>query len=205
MKKLLIITFLLSSSLSYAYEKTFSVLERKTGKISTRILKKELRDLVSKHSFEGRLFKIVKGKNKLAINFNDADSQLLLKAATVYYHLANANDFWVNEINSPFLKKQKQLTIRIDIDSAYSKVGHYGNENIKKEYNNALTIPAGETPNLITVKDTWNDEIWFRPKKVIATKELPSISGDNPVTSSLRDLERPVINFAERNYKGIVL
>src|SRR5690606_35171007 len=62
----------------------------------------ELPNLESTDSFDGKYFKIVKGKNKEAIPFDEEDHDILLRAATVYYHLNMARDFWVRHIKSEF-------------------------------------------------------------------------------------------------------
>ena len=152
--KLLLSFFILTTSFSsYAFDTNFWILSRVPGKVKTRLYKKKLTDFIMKNQFEGKYFKIVLGQSNTAIKFDDSDENLVKKAATVYYHLTKARNYWVQTVGSQYAKEKNQTTIRINIDSKYSKVGHYANANKEKEYNNALTIPAGETPALLDVHD----------------------------------------------------
>jgi hypothetical protein len=129
-----------------------------------------LKDLISSDSFEGKYFKIVVGKNNDAIKF-DADDDIKLKAATTYYHLSLARDYFVNQMNSSYLKSLAQITIRIELTNKFSELGHFAHDNLDPQYNNALSIPAGRGIPGRDIKP-WEMEIWFRPKKIIYLKDL---------------------------------
>ena len=99
----------------------------------------DLPHLTSNNSFEGKHFKIVQGKNSEAIKFTN--QELRLKAATTYYHLEKARDYFVQELNSSYVKSLPQIIIRIDHTNNFSELGHFTNDNLDPQYNNALTIP----------------------------------------------------------------
>jgi hypothetical protein len=73
-----------------------------------------LTNLESTSSFDGTYFKIVNGTSSSAIPF-ESDPELVLKAATTYYHLSLARDYFVNKVNSEKVKNLKKMTIRIDL------------------------------------------------------------------------------------------
>lgn len=132
---------------------------------NAKIVGVNLPDLISKNSFEGKYFKIVLGKNTDAISFN-APSELQLKAATAYYHLSRARKYFVEVVQSQYVKTLPQIIIRIDLKNVFNEVGHFANDNLDPQFNNALSIPAGDgyTPKNIPA---WGNEIWFRPAKEI--------------------------------------
>lgn len=176
----------------------FRVMLREHKGNDAYVARVELPNLESNHSFEGKYFKIVKGKKLEAISFDEKDQALLLKAATTYYHLNSARDFWVNKVKSEFAENMPQLIVRIDITNQFDELGHYAHDNKSPQYNNALSIPKGETPDWVPAgkQDKWNTEIWFRPMKSIPTKDLPPI-GPNPLTQSLMALEQPLLNYSQ--------
>jgi hypothetical protein len=128
-----------------------------------------LPNLVNDYSYEGKYFKIVKGKSDDAISFNDLES-LQLKAATTYYHLNKARTFFVDVVKSKYVKDLPQITIRLDLINVFNEIGHFANDNLDPQFNNALSVPAGlgYEPKDIP---PWNAEIWFRPSKEIYLKQ----------------------------------
>jgi hypothetical protein len=193
--KFLLLSFFIAGSL---HAETFRVLVRRDHSTSTVYKEVELPDLVSPDSFEGKYFRIVKGKGKETISFHDPDRELVLKAANTYYHLASAREFWVSRIGSDRPGSLPQLTVRIDISNLFDDQGHYAHDNRDPQFNNALSIPAGQTPDWVPEErqDEWGPEIWFRPKKVIDTRTLTNNLGPNPLTQVLTALEHPLINYA---------
>ena len=168
---------MLSSSL-FAQGSFTSVQEAviRTKKYKAKIEKVVLTDLLRKDCFEGVHFKMVKGKGSEAICFNEADKELKLKAATTYYHLSKAQEFYAEQMGSEYVKSLKQLVIRLDITQQFNELGHFGNDNIEPEYNNALSIPAGRGLESRGVKP-WGNEIWFRPAKSIHIDDLNTRGG----------------------------
>lgn len=140
-----------------------------------------LSHLTSSNSYEGRFFKIVQGKNEEPIRFDESED-LQLKAATTYYHLNKARAYFTDIVKSKYVQDLPQLTVRIDLINVFNEVGHFANDNLNPQFNNALTIPAGKgyPPKNIPA---WNMEIWFRPSKEINIKdfqgnvELASVKG----------------------------
>lgn len=203
MKKYLclsLLSFVTSAAFADATH-SFKVLLRQTGSYKTYYKVVEMPDLEDHHSFDGKYFKIVKGKDKEAISFDEKDEKLLLKAATAYYHLNQARDFWVNYIKSEKALAHPKITVRLDITNQYDELGHFAHDNRAPQYNNALSIPEGETPSWVPTErqDKWDKEIWFRPKKTILTKDLGPM-GPNPLTVSLMALERPLINYTANQF-----
>ncbi len=141
----------------------------------------KLDHLTSGSSYEGKFFKIVHGKNEEAVRFDETE-ELQLKAATTYYHLNKARAFFADQVKSKYVQDLPQLTVRIDLTNVFNEVGHFANDNLNPQFNNALTIPAGKgyPPKNIP---PWNMEIWFRPSKEININDFqgsvdrPSVKG----------------------------
>lgn len=153
-----------------------------------------LKELVSSTAFDGKHFKIVKGKNEEPISLDESDEALLLKAATTYYHLTLARDYWVNVMKSEYVRNLPKMTVRLEITNKFSELGHYQHDLLEPQYNNALSIPAG-TPMEGVEIPSWNHEIWFRPMKKILSKDLPASGLDaegNPLTKYLSMLANPI-------------
>lgn len=202
MKRFFSLSFIaLFSASAYASAPKFEVLLRQQKSQRTYYAQVEMVDLESTTSFDGKYFKIVRGKEKEAISFDEKDEEVFLKAATVYYHLNQARDFWINHIQSEVAIKLPKMTIRLDIENQYDDLGHFANDNRTPQFNNALSVPAGETPPWVPAhkQDKWGKEIWFRPMKSILTKDLGPI-GPNPLTQGLMALERPFLDYAQNQF-----
>ncbi len=181
---------------SFGSENEFWVLLRKKKSYATYLTLKKLPDLTSNESFDGKYFKIVLGKSNTPVGFLNENEDLILKAATVYYHLNEARTFWIQKMNSKMAQSLDKITVRLEITNQYDELGHYAHNNRNPQYNNALSIPEGETPSWVPEhrRDKWYKEIWYRPVKIIPTTELGSL-GPNPVTLSLMALKNPLISF----------
>jgi hypothetical protein len=195
MKKYLFLSVLLAGSV---YAETFRVLVRQDSSTKTSYREVELTDLESPDSFDGKYFRVVKGKDQEAVSFQDADRDLVLKAANTYYHLTLARDFWVKKMSAERVAAVPKLTVRLDITNLFDDQGHFANDHRDPQFNNALSIPAGKTPDWVPEgrEDAWGPEIWFRPKKVIDTRVFLNEIGPNPVTQTMTALEHPIINYA---------
>ncbi len=143
-----------------------------------------LPNLTSNNSYEGKYFKIVKGKSNKAISFNDPE-ELQLKAATTYYHLNRARKFYTNVIKSKYVQDLPQLTIRVELGNVFNELGHFANDNLDPQSNNALTVPAGDgyEPGHV---DPWGIEIWFRPSKDINIKDMKGVVDETNLKASLK-------------------
>lgn len=183
MKTLLLFTLLVPTlAFSQVSERSFEALIRNDSKdpdVGTVVLK----DLVSNDSFEGEHFKIVKGKEDEAVRF-DADKELTFRAATAYYHLTRAREFFINKLNSEYVAKLPKMTIRIQHTNQFSELGHFSHDNLDPQYNNALTIPAGQGLAGRGIKP-WGIEIWFRPSKKIHLRDLKTNNLQNQEFNSL--------------------
>ncbi len=143
-----------------------------------------MKDLISENSYDGKYFKIVHGKSNEAIDFKSS-RELQLKAATTYFHLNKARDYFINVAQSEYLKNLPKLTIRIDLINVFNEVGHFANDNLNPQYNNALTIPAGRGFPSKGVAP-WNIEIWFRPSKTIHVDDFDGVVQKESLKSSLQ-------------------
>ncbi len=190
----------------YAQEKEFKVLLREKESYKTYFSLKPLPDLISDQSFDGKYFKIVLGKSNHPIPFNHEDEDLILKAATVYFHLNESRNFWLNKMKSEAAERLSKITVRLEITNQFDELGHYAHDNRSPQFNNALSIPEGETPVWVpsTRKDKWYKEIWYRPMKIIPTKELGDL-GPNPITIALISLEKPLISFLQNQLNNRIV
>lgn len=169
MKTLIVLAFLIPSFSYSAVERTFEVLLRNDIK-RPDIERVKLPDLVSEESFDGKFFKIVRGKDEEAVRF-DADKALTFRAATAYYHLTVARNYFLNKLQSEYVASLPKMVIRIDHTNQFSELGHFAHDNLDPQYNNALTVPGGEGLASKGVKP-WNTEIWFRPSKKVHLRDL---------------------------------
>lgn len=178
MKIFLLLTFIFSTSAiaQMTFEhKSFAVVRKSNGK--SQVQSVTLTHLISNQSFDGLYFKVVKGKSDEAISFLDNDPQTLLKASTVYFHLMKARDYFINKLNSEYVKKLDKVVVRIDIINMFHEYAHFAHENKDPQYNNALTIPEGEEYAEYDIK-SWGKEIWFRPSKTIHRRDIDMKNGD---------------------------
>jgi hypothetical protein len=150
-------------------ERKFEALIRSDGNAPV-VEEVVLKDLISNDSFDGEHFVIVQGKSDSAVRF-DADQELTFRAATAYFHLTKARDYFINKIKSDYVANIPKMIIRIQHSNQFSELGHFANDNLEPQFNNALTIPAGEGLTSKGVKP-WGTEIWFRPSKKINLKDL---------------------------------
>ena len=196
LNKCFVLLFILSfSHLGLASEycpKDFDVLEREK-KDNYSFVPRKLEKLFCKDTFEGEHFKIVLSTSNDAISFNHEDQALVQKAANVYWHLSVARNFWIEEIKSDYVAKLPQITIRLNITNGFSSTRQFKNEEQEKNFNNAWSIPEGQTPSFAKDTKKWGKEIWFSPmKKIESRKELKS-EGNNPVHESLVLFRDPII------------
>ena len=169
MKKLFLFILSLLTLNAFASARTFKAIVRTESNAAKEAMV-ELEDLTSETSFDGKHFKIVKGKSDEAIAF-DASEELVFKAATTYYHLTIARNYFINKVKSDYVSKTEKMVIRIEHTNQFSELGHHANDNLDPQFNNALTVPAGlglASRGVIP----WGSEIWFRPKKKINIKDL---------------------------------
>jgi hypothetical protein len=197
MKWLLLIALTFSAVAS-----EFTIVARKGKKQKPIFIKKKLENLISETAFDGQYFKVVLGRSNEPISF-DSSEDILLKAATTYYYANNIRNYWVDVIKSEHVINMEKVTIRLDITDPYSEVTHYDIFAAEDEqyFNNALSIPAGETPDFVDEQDKWGPELWFRPKKKILTKEMMQNIGPNPLEQSLVILREEAEDIAWSNFE----
>lgn len=184
---------------------SFDVLLRDEGQ-GYHFEKKPLENLFCTNKFEGNYFKIVHSTSDEAIRFDHEDKELIRRAANVYYHLTVARNFWIEEIQSEYVPQLPQLTIRLDITNAFSNTRQFKNAELEKNYNNAWSIPEGQTPKFAAEKKKWGKEIWFSPMKKIETREiLPKSEGNNPIHESLIIVKDPIVEWNKNTaiYAGL--
>jgi hypothetical protein len=192
---------------SAVVEHDFTVLKRKTRSNKSYYTKVIIEDLESDNSFDGKYFKIVKGKSNEAVSFDDPDQDLVLKAANTYYHLTKAKNFWVYKLFSELPDKLPKIIVRLKITNLFDEQGHFANDNRNPQFNNALAIPEGKSPSWIPASNqkSWNKEIWFRPMKKISTADMKNNLGPNPVTVALKTIESPFINYTQSRFNMTLL
>lgn len=169
MTRLLLLFCLSLSCLASTFEVTKVALVR-NKRFRPKHYEVKLTDLLSEDRFEGKYFKIVKGISEEAISFDDQDTWLVFKAATTYYHLTKAREYFVNHLKSDYVQGLEQLTIRLDITRTFNELGHYAHIENPPQYNNALSIPEGE--GYQGRVPSWGKEIWFRPPSPTHISEI---------------------------------
>lgn len=169
MKNIILIIAFFIIATSFSHGKSFKAVVRTENNRATEEMV-ELEDLVSDSSFDGKYFKIVKGKSDEAIKF-DADADLVFRAATSYYHLSLARNYFVNKVKSEYVSQFEKMIIRIEHSNQFSELGHFAHDNLDPQFNNALTVPGGKGLASRGVKP-WGTEIWFRSKKKIHISDL---------------------------------
>jgi len=169
MKNLILIIILFLIATNFAQARVFKAVVRTE---SNRAHQEDvvLQDLISETSFEGKHFRIVRGKSNEAIKFDDSE-ELIFKAATVYYHLTKARNYFLNHIRSALVADQGQMIIRLELTNQFSELGHFAHDNLDPQSNNALTVPGGKGLASRGVQP-WETEIWFRPKKRVHIDDL---------------------------------
>ena len=185
---LILMTLFFQSSDSYAFEVKMEVMARNKN-FRLKKTKLMLNNLTSNNSFEGKHFKIVQGKSNSAVLFTNQD--LRLKAATVYYHLEKARTYFIEKMNSTYVKNLPQIIIRIEHTNKFNELGHFANDNLDPQFNNALSIPAGDGYEPAGIK-SWGHEIWFRPSKKIHLSEIDHKESPISIKSLFKTFRRGV-------------
>ena len=170
MKKFLL-ALMMIPSLSFAQTVVSARAVIRDAGFNANIRTVELTHLTSPTSFDGEFFKIVKGKSDQAVSMSDADKNLVLRAATTYFHLTKARDYFVGKLGSAYVAGLPKLVIRIEHTNQFNELGHFAHDNLDPQFNNALTVPAGAGIEGRGVKP-WEMEIWFRPEKKVHIDDL---------------------------------
>ena len=205
MHKLLLTSSLILSTLNVmAVDIDHPVFVRHKNKAKGRVVTQRLEDLKTMDAFEGKYFKVVDGKNNDAIKLEHDDFDLVLKAATAYFHLTKARGFYENVLGLESVAHLPQITVRLNISNQADRDYHFAHDNHDPKFNNADSIEGGSAPKEINQlraslgKDLikpWQKEIWFRPMKKVRTKDLNPDLGDNPLTTAFKTVQKPLNNF----------
>lgn len=199
----------------------FKTVDREVGnpKSKLKIRDRYLKDLISATKFEGKYFKIVKGRSDEVVTVEDSE-ELQLKAASVYFHLTKAREYYINDLGLPDIHdKYGQVTIRLDITNSFHQLFHYMHEDVNVVSNNATTVVCGKDLKVPGVFgdpqhiEAWGPEIWFRPgvKKKIpdykqtikdSTKEL--IAGNGVILSEDLLISEGILGLKNDNFDGAV-
>lgn len=161
--KLICSSFVFLPLLSHAVE--FTVMVREGKKLEKQV--RELPGLEGQSSFDGQYFRIVNGKSEEAISFND-DPEIIFKAATAYYHLSVAHDYF-KQLDPDGEHLDSKVKVRIEHSNRYSSVTKFTDDKYDPQFNNALTVEGSGMLKDDDVDD-WGNEIWFRPSKPIKSK-----------------------------------
>jgi hypothetical protein len=182
LNKILFSFFILTFSLNtFAAVKRNAVIRDKN--FNAKIEEVSLENLTNNEAYEGKFFKIVEGKSNTAVSMK-ASEALQLKAATTYYHLSKARDFFVNQVKSEYVTNLPQIIIRLNLTNVFNEVGHFAHDNLDPQFNNALSVPEGVGYPARNISP-WGLEIWFRPSKEINIKDYPELAGDPNIKASL--------------------
>jgi hypothetical protein len=162
MKHILFSLFVLFSFQALAeYELDMAVQVRSGKKL--KVQERTLKNLISETELDGKYFKIVKGMSSDAVKLSD-DPQVVFRAATVYFHLSKARDYFKQiDTDVDFNNLDEKIVIRVDQTNEYSPDNHYKK---KEQYNGASSI--GKSGKLASKE--WGREIWFNKAKTIKRK-----------------------------------
>lgn len=173
MKSILLVLAILalaSGTPAHALTVSARVVVRDAG-FNAQIRTQELPYLVDAAAMDGEFFKVVKGKSEDAVRFDDEDRNLVLRAATVYFHLNKARDWFLRALDAEYVRALPKLTVRVEITNQFNELGHFANDKLEPQFNNALTIPAGKGIAGRGIRP-WGMEIWFRPQKKVHISDL---------------------------------
>ncbi len=199
----LICTFILFTAFSIQAHEAKKRAVIRDANFEAKIADVVLTDLISDESFEGKYFKIVDGKSNQAINFADSED-LQLKAATVYYHLTKARNFFVQKVKSSYVQEFAPITIRLNLTNVFNELGHFANDKLEPQYNNALSIPAGIGYEPRHIKP-WGMEIWFRPSKEININDFKTGVEINGIKSALTPFRNQVHMTSLQNFLSLLI
>lgn len=181
LNKFIFTVLILTSANSWADIKRNAVTRDKNFKAVISEVK--LEHLLNNDAYEGKYFKIVEGKGDTPVS-TKASEELQLKAATTYFHLNKAREYFVNQVKSEYVANLPQITIRLNITNVFNEIGHFAHDNLNPQFNNALSIPDGVGYPARNIAP-WGLEIWFRPSKEINIKDFPELAGDPNLKNSL--------------------
>lgn len=150
---------------AHAFEKSFTVKVRDGKKLITE--ERMLTDLTSETAFEGSYFKVVKASSSDAIRFDDEDRDVVMRAATVYYHMSATREYFDGLALPDESGLRKQMVIRIDQEQNLSEVFHFDPRPEMNQYNASKIIPPSDPFMLAKDVQPWGYEIWFRKAKTI--------------------------------------
>lgn len=190
MKKIILFIFsLISISKAYATTDVSMEVMKRSKWFRLKKTKVKLPNLTSNNSFEGKNFIIVKSKESSAIKFTN--QELRLKAATTYYHLEKARSYFIEQLGSTYVKNLPQVVIRIEHINKFNELGHFANDNLEPQYNNALSVPAGKGYEPAGI-ESWNHEIWFRPAKKIHISDIDNHTSPYDLKKLFKNFRRGV-------------
>ena len=92
MKRLTLLILILASLTAQASVEVVTRVVARDQSFRAQIRQLPLRHLISDVAVDGEFFKVVKGKSDDAVRFDDADKDLVMRAATAYYHLNLARE-----------------------------------------------------------------------------------------------------------------
>ena len=145
----------------------------RTGRIRTE--RRVLTDLTSESAFEGVYFTVLHASGNTPIRFDHPDSDVVLRAATVYYHVSKTRSV-LESLNLPDTSGlRKNMAIRIDQEQDFSDVHHFDPRPDKRKYNASIIIPPSDPFMLADGVRPWGHEIWFRKASVEKRKSAMNL------------------------------
>lgn len=147
-------------------QKTFLVHRRLTPSSAIKVYPTCIRSLEKTDYYEDSSFKIVESTSLQPIAQNDLE--LSQHAATVFYHLTLAKEYFVKHFGLESVQHFDKIVIRLNISRQYLDISQFAGPHLEESFNNALTIPPSDERRLGRY-DPWGYEIWFRPAKKVET------------------------------------
>lgn len=174
MKLGLLLLFISTQIFAQATFDMDAVVVKRNHKYKAKMMVETLTNLITPNCFDGVNFKIVLDKSDDAICLDNlpegAPANTIVRAATAYYHLNIARDFYINKLDSDYVRNLPKIVVRIDIPNEFFIDGHWSDLKSEFKYNNADTVPAGV--DFGNPDHSWDIEIWYRPSKKIHLKEI---------------------------------
>lgn len=201
-KCLFVFALLFSATQANAIDKQWLVKDRDGKNLVDDV--RTLTDLTNDQELDGKYIRVVLGEAETPIRFSD-DPAIVHRAATVYYHLMIAHNYFAN---NPLFQKDlflnqinQKITVRVEEIHAFSSAIHF-KANVKNSasgndfstfFSSSLTVPPSD-PNLKADSDLndnpiadWGPEIWYmksEPRVITSTTKQVAQAIDQPAFKS---------------------
>jgi hypothetical protein len=114
------------------------------------------------------------------------EEDLIFLASNTLYHAEKARSFFIERLGSKDVAKMEKVNIRLDISNLFNEEAQFAHDNRSPQFNNALSIPAGQTTLPGLPQKQWGRELWFRPIQKIPAAEILRKLPEDPINPTLR-------------------